>query len=192
MSDFDPAAYGSVFAELLAEERLNPLGPGTPNLALRERLESLNAAETFGHVSMADRAYADACLAGVWLYHDFLDESHTISQRIGNATGSYWHAIMHRREGDFGNSKYWFRRVGMHPVFEPLSREAMQLARRQGDLPVEAEYLTELGDWDPHRFVDLCQRFVGTGLEDELFVQRVQLAEWQLLFDDCYRRALAV
>src|SRR5690554_1595201 len=54
--------------------------------------------------------------AGLWLYIDELDRSHTISQRMHDATGSFWHGIMHRREGDFGNSHYWFRRTGDHPV----------------------------------------------------------------------------
>src|SRR5688500_14191487 len=38
---------------------------------------------------------AVALLAGLWLWHDFLDESHTISQGLHTPTGSFWHAIMH-------------------------------------------------------------------------------------------------
>ena len=45
------------------------------------------------------------CMSGLWLLAGDLDRSHTISQSIGSAEGSFWHAIMHRREGDFGNSK---------------------------------------------------------------------------------------
>src|SRR5690606_38969416 len=48
-----------------------------------------------------------ALQAGLWLYIDELDRSHVVSQTIDDATGSYWHGIMHRREGDFGNSHYW-------------------------------------------------------------------------------------
>lgn len=50
--------------------------------------------------------------AGLWLYVDDLERSHTISQNIHTPAGSYWHGIMHRREGDFWNSKYWFRKAG--------------------------------------------------------------------------------
>src|SRR3954470_162325 len=42
---------------------------------------------------------ASAMLASLWLWHDWLDESHTISQSLHSSTGSLWHAIMHRREG---------------------------------------------------------------------------------------------
>src|SRR5688500_14776191 len=39
-------------------------------------------------VPVKDRAAADAMLAGLWLWHDALDESHTISQGIETPTGA--------------------------------------------------------------------------------------------------------
>ena len=53
-------------------------------------------------------------VAGLWLYVDDLQRSHVVSQGLDDPTGAYWHAIMHRREGDFGNSKYWLRHAGRH------------------------------------------------------------------------------
>ncbi len=50
--------------------------------------------------------------AGLWLYVDDLHRSHELSQQILTSEGSLWHGIMHRREGDFWNSKYWFRKAG--------------------------------------------------------------------------------
>src|ERR1019366_10675911 len=50
---------------------------------------------------------ATAMLAGLWLWHDGLKECHTLAQQLQTPEGSYWHAIMHRREGGFSNSKYW-------------------------------------------------------------------------------------
>jgi hypothetical protein len=57
-----------------------------------------------------------ALVAGLWLYVDNLDRSHTVSQSIETTTGSYWHGIMHRREGDFSNSRYWHRKAAGHPL----------------------------------------------------------------------------
>ena len=65
-----------------------------------------------------------AVAAGLHLFYDDLDGSHSLSQTVEgrgkNHNGDYWHAIMHRREPDYDNAKYWFRRVGAHPVMTEL------------------------------------------------------------------------
>ena len=61
--------------------------------------------------------------AALWLIAGELDRSHKISQKFETPDGSYWHGIMHRREGDFWNAKYWFRHAGQHPVFEQLAKQ---------------------------------------------------------------------
>lgn len=62
----------------------------------------------------------DEWVSGLWLLAGDIDRSHTLSQDITNHEGSFLHAIMHRREGDFSNAKYWFNRVGQHPVIDQL------------------------------------------------------------------------
>ena len=74
-----------------------------------------------------------ACPAGLWLLAGDLHHSHTLSQELPTAEGSYWHGIMHRREGDFENAKYWFRRVGQHAVLEELAAEARELRNQAAD-----------------------------------------------------------
>ena len=49
--------------------------------------------------------------AALWLLADDLPTAHTICQDIATPFGSAWHAILHRREGAFTNSKYWWRRA---------------------------------------------------------------------------------
>jgi hypothetical protein len=186
---FQATDYGPPFADLLRDHRLAPLGPGTPDTAAQKRLEALDPVGAFLPHSVLDSNMARACLAGLWLYHDFLNESHEISQEIDTATGSYWHGMMHRRELDYGNAGYWFRRVGEHPIFVPLVREAARIA---GEDPGERDsaFLARQATWDPFAFIRLCEAAHGTGTAAETLCRQVQQREWELLFDYCYRSAL--
>lgn len=186
--NFDPSLYGPLFARLLAEDRLNELGPGKPNAGAQALLKTMTLQEAFPSHVVHDRAMANACLAGIWLYHDFLDESHEISQGISTATGSYWHSIMHRREPDAWNSKYWLDRVGRHPIFPQLKIAARRLAEL-AEASSETRFLREQEAWDPYRFVDLCETARKGGNEAAQLCRLIQREEWRLLFDYCHRRA---
>jgi len=71
--------------------------------------------------------------AMAWLYIDDLERAHDLCQAIDDATGAAIHAIVHRREGDFWNSRYWWQRVGGHPALS-------------GQDPVELTKVVEAGD----------------------------------------------
>lgn len=192
---FDPDVFGPGLAKFLAPARLPPLGPGCENLAIREALESLcpeDIAAPGQHVRAPEMAHA--CLAGLWLYHDFLDRSHALSQELETATGSFWHGMMHRREPDPGNAKYWFRRVGDHPVFPELQKQAAAVAVRQPGLAA-VKFLTQPGPWDPFAWIDLCEqarRSEGNTMHGELVAvcREISLIEWQLLFEHSFRMAV--
>ena len=120
-----PVEYSSLLDGLLVTDRIPDLGPGTPNESVRKDLAALTPQRIVPEgKKIVDEGAARCCISALWLLHDFLDESHTISQDIDTIDGSYWHAIMHRREPDYGNAKYWFRRVSNHPVFGPLNEKA--------------------------------------------------------------------
>jgi len=69
-----------------------------------------------------------AVKSGLLLWNDALDISHTISTGIiKNQTGIYWHGIMHRREPDYSNAKFWFRRVENPPIFPALRERVLAL-----------------------------------------------------------------
>jgi hypothetical protein len=191
---FDPQAYGRQFKLLLETNRCRPLGSGQSVDSMRAPLRELTVDSAFadqpltGH-NIVNRAMAECCVSGVWLLYDYLDESHKISQNIDTPDGSFWHAIMHRREGDFSNAKYWFRRVGDHPTFAALAQRAATIA--EDDPQTDAvDQLAAGGPWDPYAFVDLCER-VENGLPDvRQECELIQQAEWELLFDHCYWSAV--
>ena len=178
--------YSEPVRALLTPWRDPPLGAGGADGAVGLRLARLDPAAVVGRPIVDDDAAA-ACLAGLWLYHGCLDESHALSQHIATPDGSFWHGIMHRREGDYGNAKYWFRRVGEHPAFAPLHVAAR--AELPLDAPRELRALVEAPRWDPYRFVDLCQA-ACTGRSDlAAGCIRVQACEWRTLFDFCFHAA---
>jgi hypothetical protein len=162
---FDPKAYGDEVATILAldgnGERLMPLAGG--ECSSSEARDLLNQSKL-----------PDLVRAGLYLYFGCWKEAHELVDDLETPDGMYWHAIVHRQEPDSGNSGYWFRRVGQHPLFPALRRKA-------------AEIGVELGDrWDPIAFIDYCERArrqAGSVVERKAL--EVQRAEWQLLFDRC-------
>ena len=188
MFSFDPASYGNTVENLLEGDRLCELGPGVPNKPFRASLKQATVQDIVQDIGSSEMA--ECCLSGLWLWHDFLDESHTISQDIHSPEGSYWHGIMHRREPDYSNAKYWYRRVGDHAIFQDLLELSIDLAA-QHELDGSAQSLVGANSWDPYAFVDLCSDVARGRSNSETFCREVAKLEWQLLFDHCYQNAAA-
>lgn len=191
MSEFNPKQYGTAFAPLLAAAPLNELGPGLPVPSAKQRLAALASVDAltaaFAPHKILDQFMTSACLAGLWLRYDFFDESHSISQEINSSTGSFWHGILHRREPDYGNAKYWFRHVGRHPTFASLREDARALAAESSS--AETDFLKEKSQWDPFAFVDFVAETVRQQKNEQL-CREIQRREWELLFDFSYRAAI--
>jgi hypothetical protein len=175
MPSFEPAAYGPAFEELLRRAPVNPLDAGQADGSMRVRLEALTE-ESFRPHTIRDHNMASGCRAGLWLRFNYLDQAHKISQDIDTPEGSYWHGLVHRREGDFDNAKYWFRQAGKHPVFQPLNQSAKGVLNQD--------------QWDPFAFIDVCAAAVRGQKQYEAACLEAQRIEWELLFDYCWRRAI--
>ena len=120
--------------------------------------------------------------ATVLLWHDHWDPAHLLPQRFENADGSFVHAIIHRREPDYWNSKYWFRRAAGHPCLTEIATRARQLPA-QADDPGLLTRLLSRGAWDALGFVDECQRCAGLPADDpaHLLARRLQRLEFEVL-----------
>ncbi len=174
--------YPAFVAKLLRRtDLLQELQPKEPLLwSLSDEFRSLDdAAVTGGHPVVDARQFTLA--RGAILYAlDELDAAHRIFQEEASSIGSYWHGMMHRREGDFENARYWFRRAGRLTQFG-----AMQEAAR-GASPTMARQDT----WDPYLFTGLCEqaRFGDRDVMPEC--RALQRAEFETLLASAWEKAV--
>jgi hypothetical protein len=163
--------------QLLKTETLADLGPGrrANTLSTKEIDRALdNSTEASGESVELIRAL-------LYLWHDHLDEAHSIAQGIENRDGSYVHALMHRREPDYGNAKYWFRRVGKHPAYAQLPERAEKVLT--GTNATLRKELIRGGEWDAFAFVDCCERAAGSKEDFQTLLQQLQAEEFTVLLN---------
>lgn len=117
-------------------------------------------------------------LAVLWLIAGDIEASHRISQTMPDEVGSFLHGVMHRREGDFGNAKYWMAklpgRIGADlgqtdddgsDGFESMIRRIVAAAPVYGS---------------PRQFVDtVAATLSGGGAHDAAAVVAAQHIEWE-------------
>jgi hypothetical protein len=167
---------------------LLPLLPEPGTSAQTRKLFSGVTPEKLFAVPIRDSDSANAVLAGLWLGHDALEESHHLSQAIDTTTGSFWHAIMHRREGDFSNAKYWYGRCGRHPALKAIAKLAAGLRSEAG--VAQSRIRLDSEEWDGPALVDLVKSVrrqpADAGTD---FAKKLQQIEWMGLFEYSVVRA---
>jgi len=120
----------------------------------------------------------------LWLLHDFMDEVHGLVQDVETGDAAYLHCILHRREPDAHNAAYWFARIGAHPIFDELARDAAEiLAGRPALAGIVAG-----GRFDARRFIDAATAASTTGADEQALLA-LQRREWELLFDHLWTAA---
>ncbi len=126
-----------------------------------------------------------AVRAGLLQFHDELDASHQCSQSMeGEQLADHWHGIMHRREPDDSNAKYWYRRVGKSSIFKILSKhaEAVLKSSSSSDADFWRKKLITSSGWDSFTFIDFCS-FCRNSNDQELIqaAENIQYMEMLLL-----------
>jgi hypothetical protein len=111
------------------------------------------------------------------LWHDHLDAAHAVAQgHEGQPDHDLLHAMLHRREGDYPNSEYWFRSAGRHPSHAALEREASALLA-DGD-PLRDRLLPS-GRWSSRAFVAEARAAAGGKGASMALLERLQALEFR-------------
>ena len=159
------------FKSAIATPEVPMLGPQRRPGTLTEA-DLLRRLESFFDASRTPESVRPLLRSAALLWHDHLDNSHTISQEIETREGSWLHGIMHRREPDYGNAKYWFRRVGRHGAFPKLA----EIVGRK--------------NWDAFAFIDECETAErGNDVEITAGLRQIQAAEFDVLLEHIFQNA---
>ena len=179
LARFSLMADNSQFEKLLATPELPDLGPGPRAGVQTEKELEQPMAEIFRSSKISPQNQ-QLIRAVVLLWHDHLEAAHVISQEIETADGAFVHGIMHRREPDYGNAKYWFRRVGKHEAFVEIARRVRELLEARNERTLLSRLIPN-GDWDAFAFVDLCQEAAKRKMPDSAILREVQRVETETL-----------
>jgi hypothetical protein len=108
-----------LLALLGPEPFLETLCPEAPPSASRVlRIQSATPSALAGSPSVRSSGPLALVRGGLLYAVDALDAAHALFQDDESPLASYWHGMMHRREGDFANAQYWFRLAS--PILAPL------------------------------------------------------------------------
>ena len=173
--------YSDFVDRLLSQEDLlKTLIPEAPlDSDLVRRLRETGDDVLAGEKVLADPTMFALVRGGLFYALDALPEAHTIFQDASGDCSSYWHGMLHRREGDFDNARYWFRRAGVLPFFAEAHRAAC----------AHSEIMARQSNWDPYLFTGQCEqaRFGDDDLTGEM--QALQRVEFDAIFDYCWRQS---
>jgi hypothetical protein len=84
--------------------------------------------------------------AGLFLLNGDWERAHEVAQSMDGPLGAHWHALVHRHEPDYANSKYWLRQAGASPVHRRLAEAARAAGQEARVAPG--------GAWDALAFTD--------------------------------------
>lgn len=184
-----------ILGSLLPDD-LRPLVESAPLFGLGGTLAqpSLNSAIVKWEVEHSSKSgktrfpdeLEDLILAALWLLEGDLDRAHQHAQKWETLHGCCWHAIMHRREGDWGNAKYWYQRASKSPLINNFKQTI--LAQHHYRI-VTPELVRPLNNGEfLDAWVDIHQKAVQPDAPENLVMtlRGLDWIEWQLLLAHCF------
>ena len=111
---------------------------------------------------------------------DAIDAAHRIFQDDSSDLGSYWHGVIHRREGDFDNARYWFRRAGRLLISDRLHAAAAQMSPN----------MAKQSSWDAYLLTGLCEQAKFGDTEAVPECLRLQRVEFDVLLSYCWTKSV--
>ena len=167
---------------LLRDDLLTTLLPKAPlGYDLVQRIREADDAVLSGGRKIAAASSLALVRGGLYYAVDALDEGHRIFQEDHTDLGSYWHGMMHRREGDFDNARYWFRRASALPIAGSLHAESAHVS------PLMARQAT----WDPYVLTGECEQAAHGAEDSKAECAALLRVEFTGLLDYCWRKAVA-
>lgn len=155
------------------------------NRQVREALVYTPLDKLFSPERIRNENNARAFVSGLLIWNDSEEDAHAIAQSIPTSEGSYFHAIIHRREPDIWNSGYWFRKTGDHPVYELIYDFVAQNRGKDA-----TEKLLAGNSWDPDTFNTIVEQAQRAGSIDDTVLREIQLAELLFLLAHTYRHSI--
>lgn len=185
----DRQEHWKAFKALIATTDLPELGP-QPRIGRLSLPQLTGKLDSFFAKADLSRDAEPLLRSTSLLWHDYLDESHAISQQLHGTDGSFLHGIMHRREPDYGNAKYWFHRVGHHACFPECASQVVSLLEADARKEMAGRLLPD-GVWDPFAFIDLCEEAAQLAPEDSTrrTLQTIQRVEFDSLIGHIFSKA---
>jgi hypothetical protein len=166
---------------LLNPDLLKKLTPSEPlSWELPAKIRDASDEVLSGGKEFADRKTFALVRGALFYAVDALDAAHRIFQDEPGDPGSYWHGMMHRREGDFDNARYWFRRAGSLPIFDRMHAAAADASANMAKQP----------SWDPYLLTGICEqaKFGDTDAVPECV--RLQRVEFEEMLAYCWRQSV--
>jgi hypothetical protein len=127
--------------------------------------------------------------AVLWLRLGLIDRAHEIVQNGKRGVEAYIHGVVHRLEGDYWNSKYWFRQVQDASLLKKIGEEIIDsLKDPLSDSPswqiASKNKLIHSNQFQFEALVDICETLAkSTSKSDTTMsvVQQIVKSEWDAL-----------